>query len=148
MTDIQQQIEALAGVLGCAVLVEDQQHRPLWWSAQGDVDSVRTRSILQREAPAGAAALVSRLGLPYAPGPVRTPALPEVDMAERWCVPLRHGRGLLGYLRVLRAEGRVSGGDLDPVVACAKAAASVIARQQPSDEERDRRRGQLLTRLL
>ncbi len=148
MTDIQQQIEALAGVLGCAVLVEDQQHRPLWWSAQGEVDSVRTRSILQREAPAGAAALVARLRLPSAPGPVRTPPLPEVDMAERWCVPLRHGRDLLGYLWVLDAEGRVSEDDLGPVVACAKAASAVIARLPPSDKDRARRREQLLTRLL
>lgn len=148
MADIQQQVEALAGALGCAVLVEDQQHRPLWWSAQGEVDSVRTRSILQREPPAGAAALVTRLGLPTAPGPVRTPALPEVDMAERWCVPLRHGRDLVGYLWVLDADGRVSETDLGPVVACAKAAANVIARLQPSDEERARRREQLLTRLL
>lgn len=148
MTDIQQQIEALAVELGCAVLVEDQQHRPLWWSAQGEVDSVRTRSILQREPPAGAAALVTRLGLPNASGPVRTPALPEVDMAERWCVPLRRGRDLLGYLWVLDADGRVSEADLDPVVACAQAAANVIARLQPSDEDRARRREQLLTRLL
>ena len=148
MADIQQQIEALAGELGCAVLVEDPQHRPLWWSAQGEIDSVRMRSILQREPPPGAAALVTRLGLPSAPGPVRTPALPDVDMAERWCVPLRHGRDLVGYLWVLDAEGRVSESELGPVVACAKAASTVIARLQPSDEDRARRREQLLTRLL
>ncbi len=148
MADIQEQVEALAGALGCAVLVEDQQHRPLWWSAQGKVDDVRMRSILQREPPPGAAALVTRLGLPTAPGPVRTPALPDVDMAERWCVPLRPGRDLVGYLWVLDADRRVSEDDLGPVVECAKAAADVIARLQPSDEDRARRREQLLTRLL
>src|SRR5690348_2955256 len=116
MADIQEQVEALAGVLGCAVLVEDQRHRPLWWSAQGEVDDVRLRSILQREPPPGAAALVTRLGLPTAQGPVRTPALPEVDMAERWCVPLRHHRDLLGYLWVLDADGRVLEADLEPVI--------------------------------
>ncbi len=148
MADIQQQIEALADELGCAVLVEDQQHHPLWWSVQGEVDSVRMRSILQREPPPGAAALVTRLGLPTAPGPVRTPAQPDLDMSERWCVPLRHARDLLGYLWVLDADGRVSEADLGPVVACANAAASVIVRMQPSDEDRERRRDQLLTRLL
>ena len=148
MADIQQQVEALAGVLGCAVLVEDQRHRPLWWSAQGEVDDVRLRSILQREPPPGAAALVTRLGLPSAEGPVRTPSLPEVDMAERWCVPLRHGRDLLGYLWVLDAHGHVGEDDLGPVVACAKVAAEVIARLEPSEDERLRRRAQLLVRLL
>lgn len=148
MTDVQEQVEGLAGVLGCAVLVEDQRHRPLWWSAQGEVDDVRLRSILQREPPPGAAALVTRLGLPNAPGPVRTPALPEVDMAERWCVPLRHGRDLLGYLWVLDAHGRVSEADLEPVVACAKVAADAIARLQPSDADRNQRRDHLLDRLL
>lgn len=148
MADIQQQVEALAGVLGCAVLVEDQRHRPLWWSAQGEVDSVRMRSIMQREPPPGAAALVTRLGLPSAQGPVRTPALPELDMAERWCVPLRHGRDLVGYLWVLDAHGRVSEDDLEPVIACAKLASDAIARLEPSDEERRHRREQLLTRLL
>ncbi|HJQ43314.1 MAG TPA: helix-turn-helix domain-containing protein [Jatrophihabitantaceae bacterium] len=148
MADIQQQVEALAGVLGCAVLVEDQRHRPLWWSAQGEVDDVRLRSILQREPPPGAAALVTRLGLPNAQGPVRTPALPDVDMAERWCVPLRHGRNLLGYLWVLDADGRVSEDDLEPVVACARAAADAIARTAPSDEARLERRTLLITRLL
>ena len=148
MADIQQQIEALAVDLGCAVLVEDQQHRPLWWSVQGEVDTVRMRSILQREPPPGAAALVSRLGLPTARGPVRTPAQPDLDMAERWCVPLRHGRDLLGYLWVLDADGRVSEAQLGPIVACAAAAANVIVRMQPSDEDRARRRGQLLSRLL
>ncbi len=148
MADIQQQVEALAGVLGCAVLVEDQRHRPLWWSAQGQVDDVRMRSILQREPPPGAAALVTRLGLPTAEGPVRTPSLPDVDMAERWCVPLRHGRNLLGYLWVLDADNRVSEDDLEPVVACAKMAADVIARAAPSEEDRRHRREHLVLRLL
>jgi GAF domain-containing protein len=148
VADVQQQVEAVATALGCAVLVEDPQHRPLWWSAQGEVDNVRMRSILQREPPPGAAALVSRLGLPAADGPVRTPALPDVDMAERWCVPLRTGRQLLGYLWVLDADGRVDEADLGPVLDCARLAADVIARAQPSDEERAARRTQLLTRLL
>jgi PucR C-terminal helix-turn-helix domain len=148
VADIQDQVEVLAGVLGCAVLVEDDRHRPLWWSAQGEVDSVRMRSILQREPPPGAAAFVTRLGLPSAEGPVRTPALPELDMAERWCVPLRQGRELVGYLWVLDADGRVSAADLDPVVACAAAAADVIGHREPSAADRLDRRQQLLTRLL
>ena len=64
-------------------------------------------------------------------------------MAERWCVPLRHGRDLIGYLWVLDAEGRVSESELDPVVACAADAARVMGRMQPSGPDRAQRRDQL-----
>ena len=116
---------------GCAVLVEDARHRPLWWSAQGEVDAVRSRSILQREVPPQAAALVASLGLAHATGPVRTPALPEVDMAERWCVPLR-GRAAAARLPVgarRRRQGR-SRPTSAPVLRCAAVAAG--PRAQPA----------------
>ena len=148
MSDVQQEVEALAAGLDRAVLIEDAQHRPLWWSAQGDVDAVRSRSILQRQAPPAAAALVSRLGLADAAGPVRTPALPEIDMSERWCVPLREGRQLLGYLWVLDAAGTITEHDLAPVLRCAEIAAAVLARTHASPQQQQRRRSQLLTRLV
>jgi hypothetical protein len=144
---MQREVEKLAARLGCAVLVEDPRHRPFWWSTQGDVDEVRMRTILRREAPPAAAALVTRLGLARAEGAVRTPALPEADMAERWCVPLRKGRQLLGYLWVLDADARVAERDLGPVLRCARLAAEQIDRARPSDERRARRRRLLLTRL-
>ncbi len=147
MADVQQQVEALASMLGCPVLVEDPQHRPLWWSAQGEIDGVRSRTILQREPPPEAAALVTRLGLAEAVGPVRTPALPDVDMSERWCVPLREGRQLFGYLWVSDAAGRVGVDDLAPVVACAELATRTLGRSRPSQEEREQRRARLLVRL-
>jgi hypothetical protein len=147
VTDVQERVEHLAAVLGCPVLVEDPQHHPLWWSTQGDVDDVRMRSILLRQPPPGAAALVSRLGLPAADGPVRTPALTEVDMAERWCIPLRDGRDLLGYLWLLDPEGRVGEDDLAPAVDCAKVVAEAMARARPTAESRRRRRDRLLARL-
>jgi hypothetical protein len=148
VADVQAQVEALAAALDCPVLVEDARHRPLWWSAGGEIDAVRSRTILQREAPPEAAALVTRLGLADAAGPVRTPALPEVGMAERWCVPLRSGRQLLGYLWVIDSSGKVGADDLSPVLACAELATVTLARTQPSQEEREKRRAQLLARLV
>lgn len=146
--DVQQAVDDLARTLACAVLVEDARHRPLWWSAQGDVDAVRTRTILQREAPPVAAALVTSLGLADATGPVRTPALPDIDMAERWCMPLRAERRLLGYLWVLDAHGTVGPHDLAPVLQCAELAAAALARTRPGPQARERRRQELLTRLV
>jgi hypothetical protein len=144
---MQQLVDALAERFGCAVLVEDTRHSPLWWSAQGEVDGTRMRSILQREPPPAAAALVARLGLANAEGPVRTPAVPEADMAERWCVPVRDGRALLGYLWVVDAANTIGAGDLAPAVECARSAAETMARSRPVGERRDRRRTTLLTRL-
>ncbi|HET8581852.1 MAG TPA: helix-turn-helix domain-containing protein [Jatrophihabitans sp.] len=148
MTDVQQGVEDLATLLGCPVLVEDPQHHPLWWSTQGNVDDVRMRSILLRQPPPAAAALVSRLRLPDAPGPVRTPALPELDMAERWCVPLRSGRDLIGYLWLLDPDGRVGEEDLEPVRRCAAVVADALARTRPTEETRGKRRDHLLARLM
>ncbi|MGH8961898.1 MAG: PucR family transcriptional regulator [Jatrophihabitantaceae bacterium] len=145
--EVQEAVDRLGDVLGCAVLVEDVRHSPLWWSAQGQVDGLRTRTILQREADPAALAVVARLGLARAQGPVRTPAVPEADMLARWCVPLRAGRDLLGYLWVLDPDESVSAARLPIVVACADLAASAIARARVTGEGRARRRASLLERL-
>jgi hypothetical protein len=147
VADIQESVDALAARLGCAVLVEDARHSPLWWSAQGEVDGTRMRSILQREPPPAAVAMVSRLGLANAVGPVRTPAVPEADMGERWCIPVRDGRQLFGYLWVVDASGRIAEDDLGAALECARTAAETMARSRPDGERRDRRRTTLLARL-
>jgi len=147
VADVQEEVEAVAAALGCAVLIEDARHRPLWWSAQGEVDEVRTRTILQREAPPAAAALVTRLDLAHAQGPVRTPALPEVGMAERWCVPVRVDGQVAGYVWVLDAAGKVGTDDLGPVVRCAELAAAELARSRPGPQGRPEQRQVLLRRL-
>ncbi|HEV7203517.1 MAG TPA: helix-turn-helix domain-containing protein [Jatrophihabitans sp.] len=147
MPDIQREVEELATTVGCPVLVEDSAHRPLWWSVQGQVDTVRMQNIMQRQPPPAAAAVVTRLGLPDAPGPVRTPAAPELDMAERWCVPIRHGRQLLGYLWVVDPDGKIGEDDLAPLVACARSAGEVMAAELPVMRDREERRRDALTRL-
>jgi hypothetical protein len=111
---VRAEVDRLGSALGHAVLIEDAQHRPLWWSRQGEVDATRMRSILERECGPAAAAVVARLGLARAIGPVRVAAVPEAEMLSRWCVPLRAGRDLLGYLWVLDADEAVTdaGGDI------------------------------------
>jgi hypothetical protein len=129
------------------VLVEDVLHRPLWWSAQGEVDGTRMRTILQREVRPAAASVVARFGLARATGPVRTPAMPDAEMLPRWCVPLRVGRDLFGYLWVLDPDETVTENELPQVVACADLAAATLAEQRVTGAERDRRRAALLARL-
>lgn len=144
---VQAAVDQLAASLGHAVLIEDGRHRPLWWSVQGEVDTVRAHTILQRTVGPEAVALVARMRLATATGPVRTPAVPEADMQARWCVPMRDGTDLLGYLWVLDGDGTVAPDQLPTLVACADLAASVLARQRASDQGRERRRSALLARL-
>jgi hypothetical protein len=147
VTDVQGAVDALAAELGQPVLVENPRHQPLWWSAQGRADPTRIRTILQRDITPAASALVARLGLAGASEPVRTPADPAAEMLERWCVPLRAGRDLLGYLWVLDADGSVGEADLPKLQACADIAALTLARTRPSPEAVDRHRAALLARL-
>jgi hypothetical protein len=145
--EVQAAVDRLGASLGRAVLVEDVHHHPLWWSAQGEVDGTRMRTILQREPAPAAAAVVVRLGLARADGPVRVPAAPEAEMLPRWCVPLRVGRDLFGYLWVLDPDETVTEADLPDVVACADLAAATLAEERITGEQRDRVRAALLARL-
>jgi hypothetical protein len=145
--DVQSAVDELGASLAHPVLVEDARHRPIWWSAQGQVDGTRMRTILQHEVDPAARALVARLGLPRARGPVRTPAAPEADMLPRWCVPLRSGRELLGYLWVLNGDGKVTEDHLPQIVACADLAAMYLAQTPMTSAGRSRRRAALLARL-
>src|SRR6185437_4583915 len=135
--DVQRAVDALARALSQPVLIEDARHQPLWWSAQDEVDGTRIRTILHRGVPPAAAALVVEMRLAAAAGPVRTPAVPEADMLPRWCVPLRAGRALLGYLWVLDARGTVAPADLPSLVACAELAAATLARDAAAAVQRD-----------
>lgn len=145
--DVQAAVDELAASLALPVLIEDAAHQPLWWSAQGDVDGTRVRSILERTVEPAAAALVARMRLASADRPVRTPAVPEADMLPRWCVPLRAGRELLGYLWVLDADATVTDAQLAKAAACAEQAVSSITRARAAGELRDQRRALLLAQL-
>ena len=145
---VQAAVDALAADLGCPVLVEDARHQPLWWSVHESVDEVRMRTILQRMVAPEVAALIRRLRLAHAAGPVRTPEIREIGMRERWCVPIRTDDDHLGYLWVEDGDGRV-GADLLPRLRdCAELAADVLARGKAARADQALRRSALLDRLL
>jgi hypothetical protein len=147
-SDVQAAVDTLAADLGCPVLVEDAEHQPLWWSSQGPVDEVRMRTILQRMVAPEARALVRRLELAHATGPVRTPEIAEIGMHERWCLPLRSGGLHLGYLWVEDHDRRVGRGQLPRLAECADLAAGVLARTRATYEDQARQRSALIDRLL
>jgi hypothetical protein len=145
--DVQAAVDALSKAVGCPVLIEDPDHAPLWWSVQETVDDVRLRTILKRTVAPEARAMVSRLRLARAAGPVRTPEVPEIGMKERWCVPLRAGRDHLGYLWVVDPENEVPRDSLDLLQGCSDLAAGVLARARTTSEGTQRRRAALVDRL-
>jgi hypothetical protein len=144
---VQAMVDQLGTALGKAVLIEDARHQPLWWSRQGIIDPTRMRTILEREVHPAAVAVVARLGLARATGPVRVDAVPEAEMLARWCLPLRAGRDLLGYLWVLDPDRTVTEADLPALVECAELAAATVAHQRLTGEARDHRRAALLAQL-
>jgi hypothetical protein len=144
---VQAEVEHLGTALAQSVLIEDARHQPLWWSVQGTVDGTRLRTILRRECGPAAIAVVAKLGLAKATGPVRTPAAPEAEMLERWCVPLRAGHDLLGYMWVLDADDEVGEDRLPELLACAEIAQAFLAHNRPTPEGHQRARLDLLDRL-
>jgi hypothetical protein len=147
-SDIQAAVDALAAELGCPVLVEDARHQPLWWSAQDAVDDVRMRTILQRAVAPEASAMVRRLKLAKADGPVRTPELPEIGMRERLCVPIRSDRSHLGYLWVLDGDHHVGENLFPRLQECADLVVGALARMKSTTADLERQRSTLLDRLL
>ena len=106
---LQEIVDALSVRLSRPVLVDDVDLRPLAYSIQfGDLDSVRTESILGRTAPDAARDSLFGHGIRSALEPVRTPAHPEIGMEARICIPILRGGRRLGFLWLIedRADRR------------------------------------------
>src|SRR3954452_19870523 len=146
--DVQIAVDALADSLGRSVLIEDVAQHPVWWSTRGKVDPTRMKTILHREVAPGAAAVVDTFRLAKATAPVRTPAMPEVDMWSRWCMPVRHEGKLRGYLWVLDPEETLHEDELQGLVDCAHLAGSVLTATLDSAERIRLIRDELLARLV
>jgi hypothetical protein len=145
---IQTLIDRLAGELGQSVLFEDNQQIPVSWSTLGEVDATRMKSILNRTVAPAAAAVLERYQLARATAPIRTPAMPQIEMWARWCMPARHEGHLYGYLWVLDPTDSIDADGLGKIAECAAAAAATLARSRHSSEQIDRVRAELLDRLL
>lgn len=146
--EVQAAIDSLARSINRSVLVEDREQRPVWWSTHGPVDPTRLRTILHRLVDPGAAAIVQRFGLDKTTVPVRTPAMPEVEMWPRWCLPVRRDGRFLGLMWILDREEDLAESDLQPAIDCAELAASVLAQSRVSAESVRLIRDELISRLL
>lgn len=145
--DVQAAVDRLASLVGQSVLVEDRDQRPLWWSTRGEVDSTRTRTIVNRRVDPRAAAVVRDYRLTKATTPVHTPAIPEAGMWARWCMPLRHEGRHLGFLWVLDPDNAIGEAELGSIIECADLAAAAVSKRRQATEHDRRLRDELVDRL-
>jgi hypothetical protein len=147
-SDLQEIVDALSVRLGRPVLVDDVDLRPLAYSSQfGELDSVRTASILGRGAPDAAREVLFGHGIRAALEPVRIPAHPAIGMEARACIPILRSTRRLGFLWLI--EDRPLGDDeLRLARAAASEAAAMLETEADSQRERRRREQELLGALL
>ncbi|MET9315488.1 helix-turn-helix domain-containing protein [Kribbella sp. NPDC003505] len=147
--ELQRVVDSLARRLGRAVAVDDTSFRLLAYSAQvGEIDDMRARVILTREAPPEGLAWLRRFRLGQASGPVRLPSDAELGLLSRVAIPVRHQGLRFGYLWLIDAEQTLSGEDLAIATAAAGEAGEVLFRERVIDELRDARVGELVRDLL
>ena len=145
---LQEIVDALSVSLGRPVLIDDVDLRPLAYSIQfGELDTVRTESILGRTAPDPARDALFGHGIGNATEPVRIPARPAIGMEARVCIPILRGGRRLGFLWLIE-DPAVSAEDLRRAREAASSAATVL--QTEADTQLDRRRSEqeLISALL
>ena len=145
---LQEIVDALSVRLGRPVLVDDVELRPLAYSSQtGELDFVRTASILGRHAPESAREALFAHGIRTAPDAVRIPAHPEIPMTARVCIPIVRAGRRLGFLWLFE-DPPVGAADLQLARTAASDAASVLQSDADARHDRHRREQDLLARLL
>src|SRR3954471_2876439 len=160
---LQEIVDALSLSLGRPVLIDDPELRPLAYSTQfGELDHVRTASILGRLAPDEARVALFAEGIRTAPGPVHIPARPEIGMRARgcgppagaemrgraWvCVPLVGAGRRLGYLWLFE-DPPVTAEELRLARAAAAEAAALVGPDADALLTRRRHEQQLVSALL
>ena len=145
---LQEIVDALSLSLGRPVLIDDAELRPLAYSSQfGELDDVRTASILGRHSPDDARVALFDEGIRTAAGPVHIPARPDIGMRARVCVPLVGGGRRLGYLWLFE-DPPVAEAELRLARAAAAEAAALVGPDADAQLLRRRHEQQLVVALL
>ena len=145
---LQEIVDALSVTLARPVLVDDVDLRPLAYSIQfGELDTVRTESILGRAAPDAARDALFGHGIRDATEPVRIPARPAIGMEARVCIPILRGGRRLGFLWLIE-DPAVSHEDVRRAREAASAAATILQSEADTQLDRRRREQDLIVALL
>jgi len=142
-------VDGVGKELRRAVLIEDARFRHLAHSSHyGNVDSVRTESILHRVAPVEATDWALTFGIAEAADPVRLPPNPDLHMDARACVPVRHDGSLLGYLWLIDSDQSLTNEQLAVARNAADSAGAILYRERLLSELARGRERELLRDLL
>lgn len=145
---LQEIVDALSVQLGRPVLVDDGELRPLAYSTQfGELDPLRTASILGRAAPEWARTVLFGHGIRSATEPVHIPPDAKNEMEARLCIPIVRGGRRLGYLWLLE-DRPVTDDELTLARVSAGDAAAILQTEADTQRERRCREQALLTALL
>jgi sugar diacid utilization regulator len=147
--ELQRVIEALAKRLRRNVAVDDVHLRLLAYTAHGDeVDEIRTRVILDRQAPPAAVEWVRGFQLPRADGPVRIPENAALGFRPRVAIPVRHQSVHFGYLWLIDLDASLTDQDIALAEQTAADVGEVLFRERVVDELHRAREGELVRDLL
>ena len=119
------------------VLLDDADLRPLAYSTQwGEIDPVRSESIMRRGASTAVRRALQAQGIASARGILRTHSEPDISMEERVCAPVRSGANLLGYLWLFDAHHDLDDEQLERIATAAQRVAQVLDApvRQPADD--------------
>ncbi len=149
MDDLQRVAQALATRISRAIAIDDPQMNLITHTAHDNrVDAHRVASVMQMRAPDEVVAHAYAQGIATAEGPVPVPALPEIDLLARVCIPVRCQGLLFGYLWIIDPDGSLRGDELAAACEAAAEAGQVLYRERLLDDLRDSRERELLRDLL
>jgi hypothetical protein len=127
--ELQRIVDAVAGQVGRAALIEDRNHEVIVYSAHAEpLDGVRRASILSRHTTPEVIAWFRAAGVHRTRGPVRTPAAPDLDLLPRVCVPILHHDLLFGFMWFIDADGSMPDTDIRTAVRAAAEVSRVLHR--------------------
>ena len=123
--ELQRIVDAVAGRVGRAALIEDRHQQVIVYSAHTEpLDAVRRASILSRHTTPEVIAWFRAAGVHRTRCPMRTAGAPELGLLPRVCLPILHDDLLLGFMWFIDADGSMSAHD----IATAAAAAGDVSR--------------------
>lgn len=140
MSTLDDLVEDMARLTDAPCTLEDPDFRLIGFSDhRGDdvIDSIRQRSILQRRSTEDVRVWFRGQGIEDSPGPLRTPADPDLGIVGRLCVPARHLDRVHGYFWLIDPEGRIPESTWPEATRIAESAARLLNVAERRQAHRD-----------
>ncbi|WP_182380166.1 helix-turn-helix domain-containing protein [Nocardioides sp. WS12] len=140
MATLDDLIEDLARLVDAPCTLEDPDFQLIGFSDHRNddvVDVIRQRSILERRSSTEVRAWFQAQGIADSPGPLRTPADPDLGIAARLCVPARHLGRVHGYFWLIDPDQHIDESTWPEAMRIAEAAAGLLNVAERRQGHRD-----------